>query len=106
MLFNLVGRLCELRESAAARNARERCRDLGVYLNELSTPECAEGEPGTITWTPNDNTPDLLYYQVKIIGPVKGGSINSERGGEDMSRPGCPLLGGLILLLLIFLERL
>ncbi len=93
MLFNLVGRLCELRESAAARNARERCEDLRVYLNEISTPECAEGEPGTITWTPNDDTPDLLYYQVKIIGPV----INQRRkhkfrkgGGylkKDMSRP-------------------
>ena len=58
--------MCELRETVGARNIRERCESLTGYLDQLSLPECAEGEPGVITWTPDDSTPDLVYYQVKI----------------------------------------
>ena len=62
-----VGRLCELRETAAATNTREGCGDLEDYLRQLET-ECEEdGSPGVFTWTPDDSTPDIVYYQVIII---------------------------------------
>jgi hypothetical protein len=34
----------------------------GAYQRSL-TLKCDEGEPGIITWTPDRNTPDTVYYQ-------------------------------------------
>lgn len=34
----------------------------GAYQRSLSL-QCDEGEPGIITWTPDENTPDTVYYQ-------------------------------------------
>ena len=31
---------------------------------ETLTLECDDGQPGTFTWTPDENTPDTVYYQV------------------------------------------
>ena len=50
----------------AARTSRENCEDLNAYLEALSEPECVDGEPGMFTWTPDVNTPDLVYYQVRL----------------------------------------
>lgn len=36
----------------------------GAYQRTL-TLECDEGEAGIIQWTPDANTPDTVYYQVK-----------------------------------------
>ena len=35
-----------------------------VYFFQRSlTLDCQEGQPGIIQWTPDRNTPDLVYYQ-------------------------------------------
>ena len=65
-IFCIVGRLCERAESAAASNIRDTCGSMEQYIAEIrkEEPVCADGEPGTFTWTPDDNTPDVVYYQV------------------------------------------
>ncbi len=59
----VVGRLCMLTESEEAIQVRERCGNLDDYLGNLNT-SCREGQPGSIVWTPDENTPSLVYYQV------------------------------------------
>ena len=44
---------------------RERCGSLSSYLSLLGSPVCSAGEPGVITWTPDEETPDVVYYQVR-----------------------------------------
>ena len=62
-----VGRLCQLLETPASQNTRESCSDLQTYIDTLETPaSCNSGEPGKLVWTPDENTPDLVYYQVYI----------------------------------------
>ena len=34
-----------------------------VTLQRSLTLDCQEGQPGIIQWTPDRNTPDLVYYQ-------------------------------------------
>ena len=66
-LLNIVGRLCELRETTASETSRQSCNDLQTYISTLeTTASCNSGEPGTLVWTPDENTPDLVYYQVLI----------------------------------------
>lgn len=31
---------------------------------------CEEGEPGVFTWTPDENTPSEVYYQVRDTGSL------------------------------------
>ena len=60
-----VGRLCELTEPPAALASRTSCQDLNNYLSLLEEKSgCSQGQPGTLTWTPDQNTPDIVYYQV------------------------------------------
>jgi len=33
--------------------------------------KCEEGDAAVIRWTPDDNTPDLLYYQVRCKIEIK-----------------------------------
>jgi len=58
----VVGNLCEKSETPGATQIRESCGDLTSYLNALTNPTCTN--PGTFTWTPDSDTPDLVYYQV------------------------------------------
>ena len=52
-------------ETAASETSRESCSDLQTYIDTLETPaSCNSGEPGILVWTPDENTPDLVYYQV------------------------------------------
>ena len=38
------------------------------YLNTLDVScEGDEGDVGILTWTPDENTPDVVYYQVRPI---------------------------------------
>ena len=62
----VVGRLCERSESAEATNIRETCGSMESYMAELrmEEPECASGAAGTFTWMPDEDTPDIVYYQV------------------------------------------
>ncbi|XP_070377779.1 protein Skeletor, isoforms B/C-like isoform X1 [Dermacentor albipictus] len=72
-----LGRYChyeESRQSDAAKTLEE-------YKNSVKK-ECDPGDAGTFTWTPDDSTPDLVYYQCfthfylgwKIVVTDKGAS--------------------------------
>merc|ERR1712241_1314433 len=55
-----IGRLCEWRE--APQQPAETFSSFGAYQRSL-TLDCKEGQPGIIQWTPDRDTPDLVYYQ-------------------------------------------
>ena len=60
-----VGRLCELNEGPMALASRTSCQGIADYLSKLEESSgCSQGQPGTLTWTPDESTPDTLYYQV------------------------------------------
>ncbi len=64
-----MGHYCLSEETEAARNAREEsCSSLEDYLENLDAgnPTCDPGQPGIFTWTPDDSTPDEVYYQVYL----------------------------------------
>lgn len=56
-----VGRLCNWTPDQDGPTADE-YTSFGAYQRSLSL-KCDEGEPGIITWTPDRNTPDIVYYQ-------------------------------------------
>ena len=58
-----VGALCEYSESGASENIRQTCGSYADYITSLSRT-CQPGQPGRLVWTPDDTTPDLVYYQV------------------------------------------
>ena len=55
-----TGRLCEWKEDPAEPASRS--SSFGAYQRTLSL-QCQQGQPGIIQWTPDANTPDLVYYQ-------------------------------------------
>ncbi len=50
-------------EPEAASDIRTSCGSLDDYENALTTT-CVSGSPGVFKWTPDDSTPDVVYYQV------------------------------------------
>ena len=62
-LLNSVGPLCELMETATSGIIRQTCDTYDNYISSLNLM-CVSGAPGTLVWTPDENTPDLVYYQV------------------------------------------
>lgn len=56
-----VGRLCNWTPNLNGPSA-DTYPSFGAYQRSL-TLKCDEGEPGIITWTPDRNTPDTVYYQ-------------------------------------------
>jgi hypothetical protein len=56
-----VGRICNWTPDQKGPTADE-YPSFGAYQRSL-TLKCDEGEPGIITWTPDENTPDTVYYQ-------------------------------------------
>lgn len=56
-----VGRICNWTPDLKAKTADEHT-SFGAYQRSL-TLKCEEGEPGIITWTPDKNTPNTVYYQ-------------------------------------------
>ncbi|XP_068625418.1 protein Skeletor, isoforms D/E-like [Battus philenor] len=56
-----VGRLCNWTPDSAGPGADE-YPSFGAYQRSL-TLVCEEGNPGVVTWTPDRNTPDTVYYQ-------------------------------------------
>ncbi|XP_065916179.1 protein Skeletor, isoforms B/C-like [Dysidea avara] len=60
-----AGRHCQHVESSSSGGVATSCSsNLEDYLNTLNVScEGDESETGTLTWTPDDNTPDLVYYQ-------------------------------------------
>jgi len=67
-LLSAVGRLCERQESLEATNIRESCSSRENYEAAISESSltCASGEPGILIWTPDENTPDTVFYQVQF----------------------------------------
>ena len=64
----IVGRLCELVETPSALASRTSCQDLDDYLSKLEEGSgCSQGQAGTLSWTPDENTPDPVYYQVSRL---------------------------------------
>lgn len=56
-----VGRICNWTPDIKGPSA-DTYPSFGAYQRSL-TLKCEEGEPGIITWTPDQNTPDTVYYQ-------------------------------------------
>lgn len=56
-----VGRLCNWTPDVDGPPADD-YQSFGAYQRTL-TLKCERGEPGVITWTPDRNTPDTVYYQ-------------------------------------------
>ena len=65
-----VGPLCEYMSNVAAQTVLEDCTaSLSQYEQLLTPPETNCGSNTTtnsFTWTPDDDTPDLVYYQVCV----------------------------------------
>ncbi len=62
----VTGRWCNYEETDESSRLRQECSTtLRNYTDSLSL-SCDPGRGGVLTWTPDDNTPDLVYYQVKL----------------------------------------
>ena len=63
-----AGRLCEHIETEESAAVAEDCNsELQEYLDTLNvTCEGNETSAAILTWTPDENTPDIVYYQVGI----------------------------------------
>ena len=57
-----------MEETPEARTLLDTCRPLSEYLDNLDTdnPTCDSGEPGVVTFAPDEDTPDVVYYQVSV----------------------------------------
>ena len=65
--YPTVGPYCEYKESGESVSARENCRSFDQYLGSLLKQPCrSDDPPGVFTWTPDDTTPDTVYYQVMV----------------------------------------
>ncbi len=60
----VAGRLCSCIEGARGAAVREGCGSREDYEESLECSCDESGEPAILTWTPDENTPDTLYYQV------------------------------------------
>lgn len=57
-----IGRLCNWTPDPEGPGADD-YPSFGAYQRSL-TLVCDEGNPGVVTWIPDKNTPDTVYYQV------------------------------------------
>ena len=60
-IYIAVGQYCEYRNQL-----KDRSNEFDTFDAYKETLElfCLEGTPGQFTWTPDQNTPDVVYYQV------------------------------------------
>ena len=58
-----TGRLCRWTEGEQPADS---FASYGAYQRSLSL-HCDDGHPGILHWTPDENTPDLVYYQVSLL---------------------------------------
>ncbi len=70
VLFIVVGKLCAAKETSDSIRIRERCGPTEMYTRSLKQ-DCPVRIPGVLEWTPDENTPDIVYYQVKGQHPHK-----------------------------------
>ena len=62
-----MGELCSYIETQSSNAIRENCGNLTAYTSLLMlVGSCSNGNgnPGRLVWTPDANTPDVVYYQV------------------------------------------
>ena len=65
-----VGPYCQYMETEAARTALNECGTFQEYLDGLSRENCPTTSIANIsreagfTWTPDETTPNTVYYQV------------------------------------------
>lgn len=82
-----VGRLCNWTPDPDGPPADE-YSSFGAYQRSLSL-KCEEGEPGVITWRPDADTPDTVYYQC-FTHRYLGWKINvldsCDRSGQSSKR--------------------
>ena len=67
--YNAAGRHCAHEETAQSESVAMDCNsNLQDYLDTL-TVSCQgdESEAAILTWTPDENTPDVVYYQVRHV---------------------------------------
>jgi len=51
-------------ETATSEIVRQSCNVLQPYITSLELgSSCNSGEPGKLVWTPDENTPNVVYYQ-------------------------------------------
>ena len=69
LLMLPAGRLCEHVETDSSAAVAEDCdSELQQYLDTLDvTCQGDESDAAILQWTPDDNTPNLVYYQVRIL---------------------------------------
>ncbi len=61
-----VGPYCEIYQTPAAGDILNTCGPQDKYMENLAKRPCtSEGSPGYFTWTPDDTTPNTVYYQVE-----------------------------------------
>lgn len=58
-----VGRYCEYQQSTEAAAILDSCGSQADYTAALAG-FCKTGSVGVLEWTPDENTPDTVYYQV------------------------------------------
>ena len=90
-----MGPLCEYQSTATAIAAQEDCNSpLSAYEAGLAPPasNCGAGVTTNVfTWTPDDDTPDLVYYQVclYITRSASDDIIRSEREWRNCASVPC-----------------
>ncbi|XP_064074896.1 protein Skeletor, isoforms B/C isoform X1 [Vanessa tameamea] len=100
LLPNGVGRLCNWTPDNEGPEADE-YPSFGAYQRSL-TLVCEEGNPGVVTWTPDKNTPDTVYYQcfthrylgwkINVVDECDATEAEESRVVETLALPG-DLLG-------------
>jgi hypothetical protein len=63
IIYTIVGALCEYVETPASEVIRQSCDSYNNYINSLELT-CMNGTSGKLVWTPDEDTPDIVYYQV------------------------------------------
>ena len=69
ILFLLAGRHCAHEETAGSESVALDCDStLQDYLDSLNV-SCVgdDSDVAILTWTPDENTPDVVYYQVRTL---------------------------------------
>ena len=64
LTLRTVGTLCEYTETTLSTALRQSCDSYDSYIASLEFT-CLNGTHGQLTWTPDETTPDLVYYQVR-----------------------------------------
>ena len=67
LYIRVAGRHCAHKETSGSASVAEDCDStLQDYLDTLSVScQGDESEAAILTWTPDENTPDVVYYQVR-----------------------------------------